>query len=96
MSGATSAHIVGQSSMGSGESNIAAGIIALNCTTAALVLNSGHAYSAWHSRQRVKSTARSLKQHRATGSRISDISPLLSVPYVNDYPILQGFPVGIV
>src|SRR5882757_6247502 len=58
--GATSAHIFGQSSMGNGESNIAAGIIALKCITAALVVNSGHAYSALQSSQRVESTARSL------------------------------------
>lgn len=48
MSGKTTAHIPGHSSMGNGASNMDGGIIALNCTTAALVLNSGHAYSALH------------------------------------------------
>jgi hypothetical protein len=37
------AHMLGQSSMGNGASNIEGGIIALNCMTAALDLNSGHA-----------------------------------------------------
>ena len=38
----TPPHILGQSSMGRGASNIDGGIIALNCSNAALVLNSGH------------------------------------------------------
>jgi hypothetical protein len=60
MPGAKSAHMFGQSSMGKGASNIEGGIIALNCITAAFVLNSGHAYSDLHSSQRIETTARSL------------------------------------
>jgi hypothetical protein len=59
MSGAL-AHILGHSSMGSGASNIDGGIIALNWTTAAFVLNSGHEYLALHCLHRAKSTARVL------------------------------------
>ena len=51
-SGATFAHMLGQSSMGSGASNIEGGINALNFITAALVLNSGQAYSDLHRSQR--------------------------------------------
>jgi hypothetical protein len=46
--GATSADMLGQSSMGNGASNMEGGIIALNFITAALDLNSGHAYSDLH------------------------------------------------
>jgi hypothetical protein len=96
MSGATSGHILGQSSMGNGESNIEAGIIALNCTSVAFVLNSGHAYSALHSAQRFKTTARSLKQQTAIACAVSDIPPLLYVAGLNECLCLQGFVVGIV
>jgi hypothetical protein len=58
--GETFAHMLGQSSMGKGASNIEGGIIALNCMTAALDLNSGHAYSASHRPQRLTTTARFL------------------------------------
>jgi len=60
MPGATSAHMLGHSSMGNGASSMEGGIIALNCITAAMVLNSGHAYSALHALQRVTTTARCL------------------------------------
>jgi hypothetical protein len=60
MPGATFAHMLGQSSMGNGASNIEGGIIALNCITAALDLNSGHAYSALQKSQRFAATARFL------------------------------------
>src|SRR5258708_2589951 len=60
MPGATSAHMLGQSSIGNGASNIEGGIIALNCMTAALDLNSGHAYSALQKSQRFATTARFL------------------------------------
>jgi hypothetical protein len=43
MLGAVLGHIFGQSSIGNGASNIEGGIIALNCNTAAFVLNSGQA-----------------------------------------------------
>jgi hypothetical protein len=58
--GAISAHMPGHSSMGNGASNIEGGIIALNCNTACLDLNSGHAYSALHKSQRFVTTARFL------------------------------------
>lgn len=60
MPGAITVHIFGQSSMGNGASNIDGGIIALNCTTAAFVLNSGHAYSVLHCSHRSETTARPL------------------------------------
>jgi hypothetical protein len=60
MPGAMFAHMLGQSSMGNRASNIEGGIIALNCITAALDLNSGHAYSALHRSQRFTTTARFL------------------------------------
>jgi hypothetical protein len=50
----------GQSSMGKGASNIDGGIIALNCTNAALVLNSGHPYSGMQWPQRLETNARFL------------------------------------
>jgi hypothetical protein len=53
-------HIFGQSSIGNGASNIEGGIIALNCSTAAFVLNSGQAYSGLHWRHRFTITARPL------------------------------------
>jgi len=49
-----------QSSMGNGASNIEGGIIALNCTTAAFVLNSGHAYFVLHCLHRSETTARTM------------------------------------
>jgi hypothetical protein len=58
LSAALLGHMLGQSSMGNGASNIEGGIIALNCTTAAFVLNSGHAYWALQCLHRTKSTAR--------------------------------------
>ena len=51
--GAAVAHMLGQSSMGSGANNIEGGINALNFITAALVLNSGQAYSDLHRSQRL-------------------------------------------
>ena len=60
MPGAAVAHMLGQSSMGNGASNIEGGISALNFITAALDLNSGHAYSALHRSQRCTSIARFL------------------------------------
>jgi len=60
MPGAMFAHMLGQSSMGKGASSIEGGIIALNCMTAALDLNSGHAYSVLHRPQRLTTTARLL------------------------------------
>ena len=53
-------HMFGQSSMGKGASNIDGGIIALNCTNAALVLNSGHPYSGVQESQRFETSARFL------------------------------------
>jgi hypothetical protein len=53
-------HTFGQSSMGKGASNIEGGIIALNCTNAALVLNSGHPYSGMQEPQRFETSARFL------------------------------------
>lgn len=53
-------HMFGQSSMGKGASNIDGGIIALNCTNAALVLNSGHPYSRMQESQRFETSARFL------------------------------------
>ena len=50
----------GHSSMGSGASNIDGGINALNCTNAALVLNSEHPYSDVQWAQRSETTARFL------------------------------------
>ena len=58
--GAMFAHMLGQSSMGNGASNIEGGIIALNCMTAALDLNSGQAYSDLHRSQRFTTIARFL------------------------------------
>jgi hypothetical protein len=58
--GTGSAHMPGHSSMGNGASNIEGGIIALNCMTASLDLNSGHAYSALHKSQRFVTIARFL------------------------------------
>ena len=58
--GATFPHIRGQSSMGNGASNIEGGISALNFITAALDLNSGHAYSPLHRSQRFTTIARFL------------------------------------
>jgi hypothetical protein len=58
--GATFEHMLGQSSMGNGASNIEGGISALNFITAALDLNSGHAYSPLHSSQRFTTIARFL------------------------------------
>jgi hypothetical protein len=60
MPDATGAHMLGQSSMGNGASNIEGGISALNFITAALDLNFGHAYSALQRSQRFTSTARFL------------------------------------
>jgi len=60
MPGAAVAHMLGQSSMGNGASNIEGGIRALNFITAALDLNSGHAYSVLHRSQRFANTARFL------------------------------------
>jgi hypothetical protein len=60
MPGATFAHMRGQSSMGNGASNIEGGISALNFITAALVLNSGQAYSDLHRSQRFTSIVRFL------------------------------------
>ena len=57
---AMSARMLGHNSMGNGASNIEGGIIALNCSTAVLDLNSGHAYSAVHKSQRFVTTARFL------------------------------------
>ena len=57
---ARSAPILGQSSMGNGDNNIEGGIIALNSTTAALVLNLGHAYSTLQYLQGSNTTARYL------------------------------------
>ena len=71
----TAAHILGQSSMGKGASIIDGGIIALNFSTAALDLNSGHPYSALHRSQRINTTARSLKQQ--TPNECTDIHALL-------------------
>jgi hypothetical protein len=56
----TSAHMFGHSSIGSGANNIDGGISALNCTSAALVLNSGHPYSDLQWPQRSETTARFL------------------------------------
>jgi hypothetical protein len=56
--GATSAAMLGHSSMGNGASNIDGGIIALNFITAALDLNSGHSYCALHRAQRFTTRAR--------------------------------------
>ena len=56
----TPPHMFGQSSMGKGASNIDGGISALNCTSAALVLNSGHPYSDMQCPQRLETTARFL------------------------------------
>jgi hypothetical protein len=56
----TPPHMFGQSSMGKGASNIDGGIIALNCTNAALVLNSGHPYSCMQWPQRFETNARFL------------------------------------
>jgi hypothetical protein len=58
--GATFEHMLGQSSMGNGASNIEGGISALNFITAALDLNSGHAYSPLHRSQRFTTIARFL------------------------------------
>jgi hypothetical protein len=58
--GAMFAHMLGQSSMGNGASNIEGGIIALNCMTAALDLNSGQAYSDLQRSQRFTTIARFL------------------------------------
>jgi hypothetical protein len=58
--GATFPHIRGQSSMGNGASNIEGGISALNFITAALVLNSGQAYSDLHRSQRFTTIVRFL------------------------------------
>jgi len=71
----TAPHILGQSSIGKGASIIDGGIIALNFIAAALLLNSGHPYSALHRSQRVNTTARSLKQQKPIECR--DISALL-------------------
>ena len=60
LSNETSAHMFGQSSIGSGANNIDGGISALNCTSAALVLNSGHPYSDLQWAQRSETTARFL------------------------------------
>jgi hypothetical protein len=57
---ATFPHIRGQSSMGNGASNIEGGISALNFITAALVLNSGQAYSDLHRSQRFTTIVRFL------------------------------------
>ena len=54
------AHMLGQSSMGNGASNIEGWINALNFITAALDLNSGHACSVLHRSQRIATTARFL------------------------------------
>ena len=56
----TPPHMFGQSSMGSGANNIDGGISALNCTNAALVLNSAHPYSDMQWAQRFEITARFL------------------------------------
>jgi len=53
-------HMFGQSSMGKGASNIDGGIIALNCTNAALVLNSAHPYPGMQESQRFETSARFL------------------------------------
>jgi len=53
-------HMFGQSSMGNGANNIDGGIIALNCTNAAVVLNSGHPYSGMQELQRFETSARLL------------------------------------
>jgi hypothetical protein len=58
--GETFAHMLGQSSMGNGASNIDGGISALNFITAALDLNSGHAYSVLHRSQRFATIVRFL------------------------------------
>lgn len=56
----TAPHIFGQSSMGKGASNIDGGIIALNCSNAALLLNSAHPYSGMQWPQRFETNARFL------------------------------------
>jgi hypothetical protein len=56
----TPPHMFGQSSMGKGASNIDGGIIALKCTNAALLLNSGHPYSGVQWPQRFETNARFL------------------------------------
>jgi hypothetical protein len=55
----------GQISMGNGADNIDGGIIALNWSSAACVLNSGHWYFDVHRLQRTATTARRSKQHSA-------------------------------
>jgi hypothetical protein len=76
ISGDTPLHMFAQSSMGKGASNIDGGISALNCSSAALVLNSGHPYSDMQWPQRLETTARFLKQQRATTGAVSGIQPL--------------------
>ena len=49
-----------QISMGNGASNMEGGIIALNCTTAAFVLNSGQAYFVLQCLHRSETTARTM------------------------------------
>jgi hypothetical protein len=56
----TPLHMFGQSSMGKGASNIDGGIIALNCSNAALVLNSAHPYCGMQWPQRSETNARFL------------------------------------
>jgi hypothetical protein len=58
--GGTPTHTFGQSSIGKGASNIDGGINALNCTNAALFLNSRHPYSGMQPLQRFETTARFL------------------------------------
>ncbi len=68
-------HMPGQISMGNGADNIDGGIIALNLSKAACVLNSGHSYFDVHRLQRTAATARRSKQHSAV-VRVSDIDAL--------------------
>ena len=62
----------GQISMGNGADNIDGGINALNWSSTACVLNSGHWYFDVHRLQRTATTARRSKQHSAV-VRVSDI-----------------------
>jgi hypothetical protein len=59
-SGGTPPHTFGQSSIGNGASSIDGGINALNCTNAALLLNSGQPYSGMQPLQRFETRARFL------------------------------------
>ncbi|MDP9008437.1 MAG: hypothetical protein M3N91_06985 [Pseudomonadota bacterium] len=65
--------MLGQISMGKGAESIDGGIIALNRTSSAGILNSGHRYFGLHRVQRTETTARWDKQQSAVVVRVSDI-----------------------